>query len=116
LMELLREAVPGKVKLNTRTGYILINTQEVVFCKADGNYTRIRLIHGNEELITQNLGTIEELLQPGGFFRASRSYLLNLKYLARVDRKNCSCMMEYGGTSVSIKIPPQKIKLLESSF
>jgi len=116
LMEMLRQSAPGKVKLNTRSGYILINPQEVVYCKADGNYTHIQLVNGNYELTTQNLGTIEEFLLPGGFFRASRSYLLNLRYLARVDRKNCSCIMEYGATACSIKIPSQKIKLLESSF
>ena len=116
LLEMLGHAIPGKVKLNTRSGYILINPREVVYCRADGNYTHLQLVNGNYELTTQNLGSIEEILLPGGFFRASRSYLLNLKYLARVDRKNCSCIMEYGGTACSIKIPSQKIKLLESSL
>jgi hypothetical protein len=39
-----------------------------------------------------------------------------LKYLTRVDRKSSSCILEYGGESSTIKIPAQKIKLLESNF
>jgi len=116
LIETLRESTPGKVKLNTRSGYILINPQEVVYCQADGNYTHIKLISGAQEITTQNLGAIEELLKGSSYFRASRSYLLNLKYLTRVDRKSCSCILEYPGDTCSIKIPAQKIKMLESNF
>jgi len=116
LIKALRESGPIKVKLNTRSGYILINPQEVVYCQADGNYTHIQLLNGGRELTTQNLGTIEEILGGNSFFRASRSYLLNLRYLSRVDRKSCSCVLEYSGETCSIKIPSQKIKILEASF
>ena len=116
LIEALKETSVSKVKLNTRAGYILINPQEVVYCQADGNYTHIKLVNGVQETTTQNLGAIDRLLSGSSFFRASRSYLLNLKYLTRVDRKSCSCILEYPGDSCSIKIPAQKIKLLESNF
>lgn len=116
LMEVLKGNGPVKVKLNTRSGYILIHPPEVVYCKADGNYTDILLSNGTREVTTQNLGAIEERLNAGTFFRASRSYLVNLKYLARVDRKSCLCILEYPGETCSIKIPAQKIKMLESSF
>ena len=116
LIAVLKESVPGKVKLNTRSGYVLINPQDVVYCQADGNYTHIQLISGVREIITQNLGAIDGLLEGSSFFRASRSYLLNLKYLARVDRKSCNCILEYPGDTCSIRIPAQKIKMLESSF
>ena len=116
LVETLRGNSPAKIKLNTRSGYLLIDPSEVVYCQADGNYTHIQLSRGNCEITTQNLGAIEEILEGNSFFRASRSYLLNLKYLSRVDRKSCSCILEYSGKSCSIKIPAQKIKMLESTF
>lgn len=116
LIETLKQSTSGKVKLNTRSGYILINPQEVVYCQADGNYTHIQLISGAQEITTQNLGAIEALLKGNSYFRASRSYLLNLKYLTRVDRKSCNCILEYPGDSCSIKIPAQKIKMLEANF
>lgn len=116
LLLALKDNGPGKVKLNTRSGYILINPQDVVYCQADGNYTHLQLVNGNRELTTQNLGTIEESLEGNSFFRVSRSYLINLKFLSRVDRKTSSCVLEYQGDSYSIRIPVQKIKLLEASF
>ncbi|MEN8229033.1 MAG: LytTR family DNA-binding domain-containing protein [Bacteroidota bacterium] len=116
LLRALKESGPSKVKLNTRSGYILIDPQEVVYCQADGNYTHLQLVSGTRELTTQNLGAIEGILHGDSFFRASRSYLLNLKYLCRVDRKSCNCVLEYQGDSYTIRIPAQKIKILEASF
>jgi DNA-binding LytR/AlgR family response regulator len=116
LLEALRDTGPSRIKLNTRSGYVLIDPAEVVYCQADGNYTHLHLSRGSSETISQNLGAIEEILEGNGFFRASRSYLLNLKYLTRVDRKNCSCQMEYPGGTYTVTIPAQKIRVLESSF
>lgn len=116
LVDALHDQGPTRIKLNTRSGYVLIDPSEVVYCEADGNYTHLQLSRGNTELITQNLGAIEKILNGSAFFRASRSYLVNLNYLTRVDRKKCSCYLEYPGASCSIKIPAQKMKVLESTF
>ncbi len=116
LLNQLRENKVGKIKLNTRSGYVLLHPGEVVYCQADGNYTEIQLEGGNREIITQNLSSIEVLLGGGSFFRAGRSYLINLKYLARVERKSTTCILEHGGQFTSLKIPAHKIKLLEASF
>jgi DNA-binding LytR/AlgR family response regulator len=116
LIETLRSNGPARIKMNTRSGYMLIDPAEVVFCEADGNYTYIQLTNGTRETTTQNLGSIEELLEGSTFFRASRSYLLNLRFLSRVDRKNSYCLLEYPGDTCSIKIPAQRIKMLESIF
>lgn len=116
LMAALKGTVNSRVKLNTRSGYMLIDPSEVVYCQADGNYTHIQLTRGTRELITQNLGAIEEVFKGNSFFRASRSYLLNLRYLSRVDRKSCNCVLEYPGKSCTIKIPAPRIRMLESTF
>ena len=72
-----------------------------------------RVLYGKD---AQILGAVETLLEKSSFFRVSRSYLVNLRYLSRVDRKSSQCFLEAGETSCAIKIPPQKVRLLESSF
>ena len=116
LIEILKGQGTGKVKLNTRSGYLLIKPAEIVYCQADGNYTHIQLSSGNREITTQNLGSIENLLKPGAFFRVSRSYLVNLNYLARVDRKNSLCILECNDDTYPVKIPAKKIRMLEANF
>ena len=116
LIRLLKQSGPDKVKLNSRAGYMLIHPNDIVYCEADGNYTYLQMTNGTRELTTQNLGSLEELFAGSSFFRASRSYLVNLRYLARVDRKSCNCHLEYPGGSCAVRIPAQKIKMLESNF
>lgn len=116
LLEVMKRSEPGKIKINTRSGYSLIHPRDIIYCQADGNYTHMQMTHGNSEMTTQNLGSIESLLQHGSFFRVSRSYLVNLNFLSRVDRKANLCILESGEESFTVKIPPQKIKLLESNF
>ena len=94
LLEALKSTGPAKIKLNTRSGYVLVDPAEIVYCEADGNYTHLQLTGANRETTTQNLGSIEDLLEDSTFFRASRSYLINLKYLSRVDRKSGNCTLE----------------------
>ncbi len=68
LMEVLQGTGTGKIKLNTRSGYILIHPPEVVYCKADGNYTHIQMVNGSMETTTQNLGAIEGVAEFGYVF------------------------------------------------
>ncbi len=116
LIEALQQSKPGKIRLNTRTGYFLIDPDDLVYCMADGNYCHLFLTNGKTEITTQNLGTVEKMLEKQNFLRISRSYLLNMNYLSKVDRKTNTCELEYDSKIFQIKIPPQKIKLLEDFF
>ncbi len=82
-----------RIKLNTRTGFLVINPREIVYCMADGNYTDIFLADEHHEIISRNLGSIEKELRGDGFFRASRSVLINLRYLTHVDNKAGTCRL-----------------------
>ncbi|MFZ5940260.1 MAG: LytR/AlgR family response regulator transcription factor [Bacteroidota bacterium] len=116
LIDVLQQSKPGKIRLNTRTGYFLIDPEDLVYCMADGNYCHLYLTNGKTEITTQNLGSIEKMLERHNFLRISRSYLLNMNYLSKVDRKANTCELEYDDKIFRIKIPPQKIRLLEEFF
>ncbi len=116
LAELLTKSKTGRIRLNTRTGYFFVDPEDVVYCEADGNYSHITLINDKSEITTMNLGNLEKILEQYDFFRISRSFIINLKYLARVDRRQNICEMEYNGLSQQLKVPAQKIKLLEGHF
>lgn len=116
LIELLSKSKPERIKLNTRTGYFFVNPEDIIYCEADGNYSHIKLYSGKNEISSLGLGSLEKLLEQYEFFRISRSFIINLKYLARVDRRSNICEMEYNGYSQQLKVPAQKIKLLEAYF
>jgi len=97
-----------KLKLNTRSGFLLIDPEEIVCCTADGNYTRVLLVNGRQEVISSNLGALELMLQNNRFFRISRSALINFKYLVRVDTRKGTCWLE-GDTGVQLKVARNRL-------
>ena len=116
LLRFLDNTASEKVRLNTRTGFILLNTGDIVYCKADGNYSHIQMSSGKVEIIAQNLGNIECLLGNHFFFRLSRSYLVNLNYLSSVNRKTGYCIMEYSDNEIQLRTPGHRLKQLEIIF
>lgn len=82
LFNYLQRDQPGKEKiaLSTAEGLSFVSVADIVFCQADGNYTRIFLEDRQKELLfVKPLKEIEEMLQGGNFFRTHNSYLANLK-------------------------------------
>jgi len=116
LIHLLQKTKPARIKLNTRTGYFFVDPDDIMVIEADGNYSHIRQISGKTELSTLSLGNLERLLETGTFLRVSRSFIINMKYISRVDRKTNICELEYEGNTHQLKIPPQKVKLLEAYY
>ena len=116
LMNVLNNSRPDKLKINSRTGYIFINPEEIVLVEAEGNYSNIKLISGKTEISTLNLGVLEKELDGGTFLRISRSFLINMKYVSRVDRRKNLCELEHDGKVHTVKVPQPKIKLLEDYF
>jgi DNA-binding LytR/AlgR family response regulator len=105
----------SKIKVNTRAGFILINPEEVVYCSAAGNYTEVYLVNSRVEVITSHLGSFVEQLPPGSFFRISRSVMINLNYLTRVDHKAGTCRLK-GDSVIELKVARNRRRELDESF
>jgi DNA-binding LytR/AlgR family response regulator len=101
-----------RLKLNTRTGFLVINPGEIMCCEADGNYTKIILVNKRREIISSNLGRVEKVLSDDGFFRISRSALINLRYLTHVDNKTGTCRLQ-GDEVIDIKVARNRLGNLE---
>jgi two-component system, LytTR family, response regulator len=107
-------ARPGKIKFNTRNGYVLIAPDEIIYCEADVNYTTFHLGNDNREVVTVNLGRVEELLAPWPFYRINRSVLINTAFLIKADRQKKKCLMVKGNEKIWLDIPPNHIRELEN--
>lgn len=103
-----------KICFNTRTGYIYILPDEIVYCESDVNYTEIHLSKERKEVVTINLGKMEEILNNTNFHRLSRSFLINTDYLAKADRKTKSCELYKNDEKFVVPAPPNQIRVLEN--
>jgi two-component system, LytTR family, response regulator len=62
----------------------IVNVADIRLLESDGNYTRLYFgVH--RPLILRSLQALEARLDPAAFFRASRSRIINLRWVAGVD-------------------------------
>lgn len=54
---------------------------EIIYCKAEGNYTRI-YFENTSILVTKVLKHFESCLPSGAFFRIHKSYLVNINFIS----------------------------------
>jgi two-component system LytT family response regulator len=72
-----------KIAVPTEDGFILIPIAEILYCRASGNYTQFCLAGGKEFLSSYTLKQYDQLLSPQHFFRAHRSFLVNLAHIKK---------------------------------
>jgi two-component system LytT family response regulator len=101
-----------RIRVNTRTGTLFINPADILFCKAEGNYTTV-FTGKKHYLCSMNLGKVAELLPKNGFIRVGRSHIINYEHITMLDRKECTILLAREGESVKVKIPRQHLKDLD---
>ena len=103
---------PKKIKFNTRSGSFFIIADEVLYVKADGNYSEIFLTDGSNKTVCMYLNEVHEQLSREQFKRLGRSVLINLNYLSSIDRKSGICTLKYNNENFEIKVSSKYLKEL----
>lgn len=72
----------GSITLNVSSGAseCVVDSCDIEFCAAAGNYVEIHTV-GQVYILRSTMKQLEEQLQPYGFVRVHRSYLINLQAL-----------------------------------
>lgn len=65
-----------------------INTSEILFCMAEGKYTTFFLLNGKKIVSSKNLGEFEKLLDHSYFFRIHHAYIINIRHLVSIIKKD----------------------------
>jgi two-component system LytT family response regulator len=74
------------VSLPDKKEFKVVDAREIVYCKADINYTEIFLSDGKSILVTKTLGVVEEILDFPFFFRCHKSYLVNVNHIESYNK------------------------------
>ena len=92
-----------RLRLQTTKGYLMLNPDELIFCKAAGFYTELYLTSDRNELSSQFLSRFEEMLSPFNFIRVSRSHLINQRFIRKIYRSNNIIVLSANGKEYEIK-------------
>jgi DNA-binding LytR/AlgR family response regulator len=61
-------------------------------------------------MVTRQIGELEVQLQPIGFIRISRSFIINPLYLSRIDRKLHICLLEVGDQRFELPVSEDRLR------
>ncbi len=98
-----------KVIVRNISGVIVIEPSEIVYIEAEGNYSVFHLSNNRIETATMLLGKAEEQLSSELFFRISRSFIINLRFLKKINTRQLQCILSVNGFDYKCKISRNKI-------
>jgi len=101
-----------RLKLQTTRGYLLINLEEIIYCKADGVYTQLYLTNNRIETSYMFVSKVEEILKPFNFMKINRSCIINVRYLRKVFRDNGTIILSINGKEYEVKGSKQSVRIL----
>jgi two-component system, LytTR family, response regulator len=96
------QLLPDTIALPTFEGLTFTSVNDIVYCSADSNYTRMHMIDRSEILLSKTLGDVDELLSGYHFFRIHHSSLINLKQVKKYIRGEGGEVLMSNGKSLMV--------------
>ena len=98
------------LKISTSTELVRVATNEIVYVRADGNYSDLVLTNGKKRKMTFQLHFFDEvfqLLHNNVFVRVGRSLIVNKRYIHVVNLTDQ--MLVFGGQTITGEIAPVQV-------
>ncbi len=87
----------GFIAVSSTDKIELIKVEDIMYCKAEGKYTEFVLSNKQKILSSKNLGEYNSLLLNHSFFRIHHSYVVNIKKIIKITKKDgFYCEFEHG--------------------
>lgn len=84
------------VIINTRQCTEIVYLANIIYCRAEGSYTKVYLKDGGSIFCSKNLAWFENEIQSKLFLRVHRSFLINLNFLSKVYRNEGRINLQNG--------------------
>ena len=99
--------VEGKITLPQQDGFQVLNVADILYCKADDNYTEIYL-ENRKILVSKTLKYFEEALSQFSFARIHKSYLVNVNEVIKYKRGKGGSVVVSNGKELLVSAAKKK--------
>ncbi len=82
--------------INTSSGSEILWLNTIVYCSAEGSYTRIHLNNNRKVYCSKNLTWIEKRISSPYFIRMHRSYIVNLRFIHKIVKNEGRLVLANG--------------------
>lgn len=94
-------ATSGKITIPQQDGFEVIDVNDIVFCKADDNYTEIHLSN-SKKLVSKTLKYFEMALSDYAFARIHKSYLVNINAIVKYKKGKGGSVVVSNGKEILV--------------
>lgn len=91
-----------KIALKDANGTYFVNIREIVYCQADGPYTKFILSNNETIVISKNLKEYETLLESKRFVRCHHSFLINADLILKFEKTDGGTLQMQGGHRIPV--------------
>ena len=99
--------VEGKITLPQQDGFQVLNVADILYCKADENYTESHLEH-KKILVSKTLKYFEEALAQFPFARIHKSYLVNVNEVIKYKKGKGGSVVVSNGKELLVSASKKK--------
>ncbi len=104
----------NRISFRNAHGTVLMEANDILYVQAEGSYSNIFDTNHKSVVICKNIGKIEEEFPSDVFFKISRSAIINMHHISRIDRiKRQVTLNCCEGDSVSLKASKERLYDLE---
>ncbi|OWW27396.1 DNA-binding response regulator [Zobellia sp. OII3] len=101
------KSVQGKITLPQQDGFQVLNVADILYCKADDNYTEIYL-ENKKILVSKTLKYFEEALTDFSFARIHKSYLVNVDEVVKYRKGKGGSVVVSNGKELLVSASKKK--------
>lgn len=94
--------VNKKIVLNDKRNTYFIKIADILYCEAEGPYTKFYIANESPILVSKSLKDYDEMLSNYGFIRTHHSYLVNAVKIKMLDKKDGGILILDDGNQVPI--------------
>jgi len=104
LKSVLKTFMPSnsKIALPLAGKTIFVNTDDIYYCKADGNYCEIFFTNKTTEMLSKKIKEVEGIINDDTFFRVHNSYLVNINYIKEFVKSDGQYLVLENGNSIPV--------------
>ena len=96
------DPVHKKITIPTQDGFEVLEIKDILYCKADDNYTEIYLENGHKKLVSKTLKYFDDILNENGFARIHKSYLVNVSFVVSYRKGKGGTVFLRNGKELSV--------------
>jgi two-component system LytT family response regulator len=91
-----------KIVLRTAEAMHLVDIANIMYCKSDNSYTTFIMDNANDIIVSRAMKEYAPLLDEFGFVRPHQSFLVNVKFINKIDKSDGGFVILNNGKEIPV--------------